>query len=90
MTERVKIATETIAKASKGRELSEDNFFFVLIKDEKISFSKELDSIDDADECILYIPSYWDNTVKDKYGQQWWIWEMEKGTTLIQWARRWC
>ena len=68
MTEKVKFANEAIINACKGRVLSESDYFFIPIKDDKIIFAKNLNEIEDADECMLFLPSYWDNTVKNKYG----------------------
>lgn len=72
MKEIVRIAEEAILKASNGRILSigeiDERVLFIKIKDEAISFTIDIKDIEDVDECMIFIPSYWNNTVNNKYG----------------------
>lgn len=42
---------------------------FILIKDNEVSLSKDMDSLEEADECMFFYSYYRDNTVPDRYKQ---------------------
>ena len=48
-------------------EFGKTNPKFILIKDNKVSLSKDIESLDDADECMLFYTYFKDNIVPNKY-----------------------
>lgn len=46
---------------------------FIPIKDNKVSLSKDIESLEDADSCMLFFTYFRDNTVPDKYKKGEWV-----------------
>lgn len=49
------------------------NPLFIPIKNNQVSLSSEIESLEDADSCMLFFTYFRDNTVPDKYRKGGWI-----------------
>ena len=63
----LKVAKKVIEEKCKNVDLNKRKPLVISIYDSDISFSDTIDSIKDADECILYLPTVRGNTVPDRY-----------------------
>ena len=54
-------------------DFSKTEPLFIPIKNNQVSFSEDLDSLDDAESCMLFFTYYRDNTILDNYKKDNWI-----------------
>lgn len=64
----IDIARIVIAETCVSVDLSKSKPVYLPIKDNKIKVSLKMNSIKNADECLLYLPYIWYNTVPNRYG----------------------
>ena len=54
-------------------DFAETNPLFIPIKNDQVSLSKEIESLEDADSCMLFFTYFRENTVPDRYIKGRWV-----------------